>query len=98
MMESTYDVLTRLWRDNNAEIQRIQYARDQEGYINGLMSANARIRAAMAGMPRSEPPPAPELQTGPGLEPTEAANEPAPFTIDAEPEDDVGHTMGRLTS
>lgn len=91
MMQSTYDVLTSLWRDNDAEVQRIRHLPDQQGHVNGLMSANARIRAAMAGMPRNEVPP-PDLTTAPAPQPDEHPG----ATIDAEPGDGESYTQVRL--
>lgn len=47
------EILERLWRDNDADASR-QDSKDPHaaGYRDGLDAANARIRAAMAGIPR----------------------------------------------
>jgi hypothetical protein len=89
-MESTIDVLNRVWRDNAAEIQRLRDAgaRDQEGYINGLDASNMRLRAAMASVARhshpGDPPADPRAHV-----PTINKDDDPP-TIDGEPLENDG--------
>lgn len=45
----TYEILSRILHDNDAEIHRAA----PSSYADGLAAAGARLRAAMAGLPRS---------------------------------------------
>lgn len=49
MTQSAYEILTDILRDNDAEIHRTAPG----GYADGLAATGARIRARMAGLPRS---------------------------------------------
>ncbi len=86
-MESTVDILRRIWRDNDEESRRHRTLKaiGAEDYANGLDAANARIRAAMAGLP---PSPEPDLTTPPIIT--------SPPYIDADPDDAVQFHRPRL--
>lgn len=56
MPESTYDVLARILRDNDAEVARCAEHASGSGYgtyRDGLEASSARLRAAMVGMARA---------------------------------------------